>query len=65
MSNLFDTHQSSNKCIACSVTSCAHHSKTEDYCELDKIKVGSPEKHPGDAKCTECDSFMLDCNKKH
>ena len=32
-----------NHAIVCSVTSCAHHCKSENYCGLDAIRVGGGE----------------------
>lgn len=46
-----------NKCIACSVKSCAHHCASEDYCSLDKIQVGTHETNPTVEQCTDCLSF--------
>ena len=47
-----------NKCIECSVVSCAHHCDAENYCSLDKIKVGTHECHPSMDQCTDCLSFL-------
>lgn len=47
-----------NKCIECTVVSCANHSGAGNYCALDKIKVGTRECHPTDVRCTNCDSFV-------
>lgn len=47
-----------NKCIECTVVSCANHSETENYCALDKINVGTHESHPTDVRCTNCNSFV-------
>ncbi len=46
-----------NKCIECDVTECMHHAEGEDYCSLDKIKVGTHEANPTECKCTDCESF--------
>ncbi|MBE6837971.1 MAG: DUF1540 domain-containing protein [Ruminococcus sp.] len=46
-----------NSSIQCSVTSCKYNLKTDGYCTLDTIKVGTPEKNPTQCACTECDSF--------
>jgi len=51
-----------NRCIECSVTSCANHSQTENYCALDKIKVGTHESNPTDVRCTNCNSFVPKSN---
>ncbi|MCI8525357.1 MAG: DUF1540 domain-containing protein [Oscillospiraceae bacterium] len=47
-----------NRCIECSVVSCAHHCDVENYCSLDKIKVGTHECHPSMDQCTDCLSFL-------
>ncbi len=46
-----------NQCIECEVTECMHHAKGENYCSLDKIKVGTHEANPTESKCTDCLSF--------
>ena len=46
-----------NHAISCSVTSCAHHCKNEDYCGLSSIRVGTHETHPSMDQCTDCQSF--------
>ncbi len=35
-----------NKCIACTVSQCAYHCDTDDYCSLEKIQVGTHEANP-------------------
>ena len=37
-----------NKCIECTVKSCAYHCDTENYCSLDRILVGT---HESDTLC--------------
>lgn len=46
-----------NKCIACTVSQCAYHSKTGDYCSLNKIQIGTHEANPTEVQCTDCQSF--------
>ena len=46
-----------NKCIECTVKSCAYHCDTENYCSLDKILVGTHEQNPAMDQCTDCKSF--------
>ena len=46
-----------NPSIACTVNSCTHHATNDDYCTLDKIQVGTHEKHPTQVECTDCQSF--------
>lgn len=47
----------SNKAIKCTVGKCANHCKTEDYCALDCITVGTHEHNPTVDQCTDCKSF--------
>ena len=47
----------SNKCIECTVKSCAHHAQNANYCSLDKILVGTHEMNPTMDQCTDCMSF--------
>ena len=46
-----------NKCIECTVQSCAYHCDTENYCSLDRILVGTHEANPTMDQCTDCKSF--------
>ena len=46
-----------NKCIECTVATCAYHCDTENYCSLDKILVGTHEQNPAMDQCTDCKSF--------
>ena len=46
-----------NKSIECTVRQCAHHCESENYCSLDKIKVGTHECNPTMDQCTDCMSF--------
>lgn len=48
-----------NKSIHCSVQSCAHHCKTQQYCGLDAIQVGTHEANPTKMECTDCQSFQM------
>lgn len=52
--------KSVNQSIKCTVTPCAHHCKTKNYCSLDCITVGTHEKNPTMNECTDCQSFMLE-----
>ncbi len=49
-----------NKCIRCNVTQCANHCKTQDFCSLDCIQVGTHEANPTMDQCTDCQSFRLE-----
>ena len=46
-----------NQCIECTIDNCAYHAKSEDYCTLDKIRVGTHEMNPTKKECTDCESF--------
>ena len=46
-----------NKCIECTVTQCAHHCDTENFCSLERIMVGTHEANPTVDQCTDCMSF--------
>ncbi len=48
-----------NMSIECSVKNCVHHCCERDYCNLDKIKVGSHECDPTKKQCTDCQSFQM------
>ncbi|NCB63126.1 MAG: DUF1540 domain-containing protein [Clostridia bacterium] len=48
-----------NHSIACSVTSCAHHCKEQQYCSLHEIKVGCCDPKVTDCASTECASFRI------
>ncbi len=48
-----------NHCIECEVVSCKNHCGSENYCALDKIKVGTHECNPTMDQCTDCLSFEL------
>lgn len=49
-----------NTSIGCTVQQCKYHNKSEDYCTLDKIMVGTHEMNPKVPECTDCKSFELD-----
>ena len=46
-----------NRSIECTVSQCAHHCGTENYCSLNKILVGTHEANPTMDQCTDCMSF--------
>lgn len=48
-----------NSSIACTVTSCAHHCKAQQYCTLNEIKIGCCDPKATSCTSTECDSFKL------
>lgn len=49
-----------NESIKCTVTTCAHHSKTQNRCSLPEIQVGCSCGSVTDCKGTECASFRLE-----
>ncbi len=53
--SIFKAHN--NHSIECSIYSCANHSKSENFCALNKIKVGTHESNPTEIECTDCQSF--------
>lgn len=52
-----------NHSIACTVTQCANHACTSNFCALDRIMVGTHEKNPTVSQCVDCESFILDASK--
>lgn len=48
-----------NESIKCTVSQCAHHCGTADYCSLSSIQVGTHEANPTMVECTDCNSFEL------
>lgn len=48
-----------NESIKCTIKSCEHHAKDENYCSLDHILVGTHEANPTEKACTDCESFEL------
>ena len=51
-----------NRAIACTVSQCANHAKTCDYCALDRVSSGTHEANPTEPKCVDCESFVNDRN---
>ena len=52
-------NKKANHCIKCTVVSCANHAKSEDYCVLDTVKIGTHECNPTVSQCVDCESFVL------
>ncbi len=46
-----------NKCVECTVTQCANHCDSANYCSLERILVGTHEANPTVDQCTDCMSF--------
>ena len=47
-----------NRSIECMVTQCANHCDSDNYCALDKIRVGTHEANPTMSQCVDCLSFV-------
>lgn len=54
-----DNCSCANPSIECTVTECAHHCGTQNYCSLKAIKVVTHESNPTEIACTDCSSFVL------
>ncbi len=54
-------HQCSNanKSIQCTIRNCSHHCQSENYCSLDRIRIGTHETNPTVVECTDCESFEM------
>lgn len=52
-----NSDMNANKSIGCTVTQCAHHCKSQNYCSLSQINVGTHEANPTMVECTDCNSF--------
>lgn len=52
-----DSNYKANESIKCTVTECKNHCKSQDYCSLDCITVGTHEPNPTVNECTDCKSF--------
>ncbi len=51
--------EKANRSIGCTVSQCAHHCGSQDYCSLDQIMIGTHEANPTMDQCTDCKSFRL------
>ncbi len=49
-----------NHSIQCTVTPCAYHCKSKNYCSRNSIQVGTHEQNPTVTECTDCQSFVLE-----
>lgn len=47
-------HSQCNKAIRCTVSQCANHCDSAEYCALDCITVGTHEANPTVDQCTHC-----------
>ena len=50
---------STNRSIECTVKQCKNHCGSENYCSLNKIRVGTHEANPTMMQCTDCESFEV------
>lgn len=48
-----------NTNIECTVTQCANHCKSQEYCALNKVRIGTHESNPTQTQCVDCESFVL------
>lgn len=48
-----------NKSIRCTVTQCANHCTSGDYCALNTVSIGTHEANPTQCKCVDCNSFCM------
>ena len=48
-----------NTSIKCTVSNCAHHCQSQDYCALNTITVGTHETNPTKVECTDCQSVQM------
>lgn len=48
-----------NPSIECIVSECRYHAGKDDYCTLDKIKVGKVESVTAKSEDTDCESFIV------
>ena len=46
-----------NQTIRCTVVQCRYHEKSDNFCSLDSITVGTHEANPAMDQCTDCLSF--------
>ena len=47
-----------NESIECTIKNCTFHDQKENYCTLDRIKVGTHEANPTQKECTDCESLV-------
>ena len=52
-------NKNANQSIKCTVSQCAHHCDSEDYCSLNSIDVGTHESNPTKTQCVDCESFRV------
>ena len=47
-----------NQTIRCTVDQCRYHEKSDNFCSLDSITVGTHEANPAMDQCTDCQSYQ-------
>ena len=47
-----------NQSIRCTVSQCAYHCQSKDYCSLDSVMIGTHEANPTMCECIDCKSFV-------
>ena len=47
-----------NYSIQCTVKQCANHCKSQQFCALDTVNIGTHEANPTMDQCTDCLSFI-------
>jgi len=52
---------SANRAIECTISNCANHCSSENFCSLNRISIGTHEANPTMAECTDCMSFRKRC----
>lgn len=53
-------NKNANKSIECTVKQCENHCKTQNFCSLSQIVVGTHETNPTVVECTDCNSFVAE-----
>lgn len=51
-------NRGANYSIRCTVSECANHCKSEEYCSLDCVYIGTHEANPTMDQCTDCKSYI-------
>lgn len=47
-----------NHSIRCTVSECENHCKSENYCSLGCVSIGTHESDPKMCQCVDCESFI-------
>ena len=54
-----DNTNCENRAIHCTVTQCAHHCCSCNYCSLDHVEIGTHEADHTVPQCVDCNSFRV------